>query len=444
MPLDPKKKKFILIGSIALGILVILAVILLLIKTNPSTDEDDLGSGELIYWGLWEPSSVIQPLIDEYESIHKGITILYSQQTYTNYESRLYTRLQQSSTSTEPAPDIFRIHNTWIPKYYKYLYPLPASTMTADTYADTFYPTAVSDFTAKDGNIYAMPLEIDGLVVYYNKQLLAKAGITEVPSDWDSFIELAQKLTTKTSAGKITQSGLAIGTSSNVTHSADILSFLMLQQGISIIDDSRTTVTLNTTKVKSVVDTYTSFAIGDDAIWDSSLGSDLNMFYQGKLAMMIAPSWTAFDILQSASTIEFGMAKLPQLAANDTPIYYATYWGEAVSENCSNPKAAWDFINFLAQKEQQKAFFSNAAKIRAFGEPYSLVELNSDLASNKYLAAIGESAAQMKSWSMGDESFVKATLNEMITSIVEDDEDSQTAIKTAETEINTQLAETNK
>lgn len=444
MTLDPKKKKFILIGSIALGIMIVLAVILLLVKTNSNNEEDELGTAELVYWGLWEPSSVMQPLIDEYESMHSGITILYSQQTYTNYESRLYTRLQQSTTSSEPAPDIFRVHNTWIPKYYKYLYALPASTMSASTYASTFYPTAVSDFTAKDGNIYAMPLEIDGLVVYYNKQILAKAGVTEVPTDWDSFIELAQKLTTKTSAGKITQSGLAIGTSSNVTHAVDILSFLMLQQGISLVDDSKTTVTLNTTKVESVVDTYTSFALGEDAIWDSSLGSDLNMFYQGKLAMMIAPSWAAFDILQSASTIEFGMAKLPQLAANETPIYYSTYWGEAVSKNCSNPKAAWDFINFLAKKEQQQQLFSNAAKIRAFGEPYSLVELNSDLKSNTYLSAIGESASQMESWAMGDESFVKATLNEMITSIVEDGKDAKVALKEAETEINTQLAETNK
>ncbi len=445
MTLDPKKKKFVLIGSIALGIMVILAVILLLVKTNSNkNEEDELGTAELVYWGLWEPSSVMQPLIDQYESMHNGITILYSQQTYTNYESRLYTRLQQSTTSSEPAPDIFRVHSTWTPKYYKYLYPLPASTMSASTYASTFYPTAVSDFTAKDGNIYAMPLEIDGLVVYYNKQILAKAGVTEVPTDWDSFVELAQKLTIKTSAGKITQSGLAIGTSSNVTNSADILSFLMLQQGVSIIDDARTTVTLNTTKVKSVVDTYTSFAVGDDAIWDSSLGSDLNMFYQGKLAMMIAPSWTAFDILQSATTIEFGMAKLPQLGANEDAVYYSTYWGEAVSKNCSNPKAAWDFINFLAQKEQQKTLFSNAAKIRAFGEPYSLVELNSTLGENTYLTAIAESAPQMKSWPMGDESFVKATLNEMITSIVEDGTNTQVALKAAEEEINTQLAETNK
>jgi len=444
--IDPKKKMILLISAIALVVIVIFAVVLFLIKANATNNDDttEIGSGELVYWGLWEPSSVMQPLIDEYESAHSGITILYSQQTYTNYESRLYTRLQQSDTSSEPAPDIFRIHNTWIPKYYKYLYALPTATMTKETYATTFYPTATEDLTGKDGNIYAMPLEIDGLVVFYNKQLLSAAGVTTPPTDWDSFVELAQKLTKKSSAGKITQSGLAIGTSKNVSHAAEILSFLILEQGIDLIDETNTTVTLNTTKIESVMNTYTSFAKGSNAIWDSSLSTDLNMFFQGKLAMMIAPSWRAFEIVQSAPTIEFGTASLPQLSANQDPIYYSTYWAEAVSKSCANPKAAWDFISFLAQKEQQKAMYSNAAKIRAFGEPYSLVELNSELASNTYLAAVAESASEMTSWAMGDESFVKATLNEAITSIVEDGTDVQTALKSAETAINNQLAQTNK
>jgi len=443
--MDPKKKTAILFAGIALVVVVITTVVLLLVNTNSKSNTNtNTVTGELVYWGLWEPSSVMQPLIDQYQSAHPGVTILYSQQTYTNYESRLYTRLQQSSTSSEPAPDIFRIHNTWTPKYYTYLYPLPSTVMTSSTYSTTFYPTATADFTAKDGNIYAMPLEIDGLVVFYNKQLLTAAGVTTPPTDWDSFVELSQKLTKKTSTGKITQAGLAMGTSSNVTHAAEILSFLMLEQGIDIIDETKTAVTLNTTTAESVMDTYTSFAMGKDAVWDSSLGTDLNMFFQGKLAMMIAPSWRAFEIIQSAPTIEFGTAPLPQLSANEQPIYYSTYWAEAVSKNSSNPKLAWDFIAFLAQKEQQKSMYSNAAKIRVFGEPYSLVELNSELASNSYLSSIAESAPKMISWQMGDESFVKATLNEAITSIVEDGKDSQTALKTAETEINNQLAQTNR
>lgn len=442
--MDKKKKMLLIILGSVLIVVIAITIVLLVLNSNKSNNNNSsVGTGELVYWGLWEPSSVIQPLIDEYESAHPGITILYSQQTSTNYESRLYTRLQQSSSSSEPAPDIFRIHNTWIPKYYKYLYPLPSSIMSTSIYASTFYPTAVSDFTAKDGNIYAIPLEIDGLVIFYNKQLLATAGVSTPPTDWDSFISLAQQLTKKNSSGQITQSGLAIGTAKNITDAPEILSFLFLEEGVNIIDETRTTVTLNTTKAQSVLDTYTSFATGDDAIWSPDLETDLNMFMEGKLAMMIAPSWRAFDIIQGAPTIEFGTATLPQLAANDTPIYYSSYWGEAVSKNSSNPTAAWDFINFLVQKEQQKKLYSNQSAIRAFGEPYSLVELNSEMVGQSYVDAIAKSAPNMKSWQMGDESFVKATLNEAITAVAENGKNSKDALSTAEEEINTQLAQTN-
>jgi hypothetical protein len=36
--------------------------------------------------------------------------------------------------------------------------------------------------------------------------------------------------------------------------------------------------------------------------------------------MMIAPSWTAFDILQSAPILNSEWPKLPQLVANANPI----------------------------------------------------------------------------------------------------------------------------
>ena len=446
-----QQKKILIIGGVVIAVLIIITAVLLLISnnkeknntTNTNSGVTNVGSGDLVYWGLWEPDSVMQPIIDEYEALHPGVNILYSQQSFSNYESKLYTRLAQASTSSEPAPDIFRIHNTWTPKYYRYLYPLPSSIMTAADYATTFYPTATADFKHANGYIYAMPFEIDGLVVFYNKQLLAEQGYDEPPKDWDTFVEAAQKLTTKTESGKITTSGLAMGTARNINHSAEILSFLFLAEGIDIIDSTKTQVNLNNTKAEAVLDTYTSFAMGDTATWSSDLRSDLEMFYTGNLAMMIAPSWKAFDIIESAPTIEFDTAPLPQLKANEEEIYYSTYWGEAVSSTCNNPTAAWDFIKYLSTKEVQMKLYSNSSQIRAFGEPYSLVELNSEMLNKTYVSAIAEMAPYMQSWSMGDESFVKAELNSAITGVIEDDQDTSYSLTLAEDNINEQLAETN-
>ena len=313
--------------------------------------------------------------------------------------------------------------------------------MSSDTYEETFYPTAISDFTAKDGNLYAIPWEIDGLAVFYNKQLLASANVETPPTDWDSFIELAQELTTKNEAGQIIESGLAIGTSENIMHSADILSYLMLLNNADLIDDTRTVVDLTSDDVLSAVYIYTKYTLESDAVWGSDLRNDLEMFYAGKLAMMFAPSWRAFDIIEAAPSIEFGIAHLPQLE-NNNPIYYSMYWGDAVSKSCSYPEVAWDFIKFLVNKQEE--IFSASSQIRAFGEPYSLVSLNSSLESNPYLNAYSTMTPYMKSWPMGDQAFVEQTLNSAITRIIEDGVYIDVAMKNAQSDINDQLAESNK
>jgi ABC-type glycerol-3-phosphate transport system substrate-binding protein len=445
--MDSKQKKLLIIlGSILVVLIIIFSIVLITASsTNKEGNEDDPQESatnvELTYWGLWEPASVMQPIIDAYEEENSGVTILYSQQAFTNYEGRLYTRLEQAASSEEPAPDIFRINNTWTPKYYRYLSPLPSTVMDSTTYTETFYPTALQDFTAKDGNIYAMPWEIDGLAVFYNKQLLASAGYETPPEDWDSFISLATELTTKNDAGQIINSGLAIGTSENIIHSADILSYLMLLNQADIIDSTYTTVDLTNPDVTSAVSIYTRFSQGEDAIWTTDLRNDLEMFYAGKLAMMFAPSWRAFDIIEAAPSIEFGIAPLPQLSNND-PIYYSMYWGDAVSNTCQYPEIAWDFIKYLVDHQQE--IFSNSSQIRAFGEPYSLVSLNDELKNNPYLEAYSTMAPNMKSWGMGDQSFVEQTLNSAITEIIQDGQKIENALEDAQVDINDQLAQSNK
>jgi len=445
---NDQKKLVVLLTTIVvvLLILTIVAAIVLINKRNENNVENpnnNRGNVEIVYWGLWEPEGVMQSIIDRYEDENPGIKILYSQQTFRNYESRVYTRLQQSTSSAEPAPDILKLNNTWLPKFQEYLEPLPQSVMTSQDYTDSFYPTALEDFTGTDGQIYAIPWGIDGLMIIYNKQLLSQAGYNEPPEDWDSFMEAAMKMTKKDSSGRITVSGLAIGTSRNITHSADILSFMMLQNNAALINSSKTEVNLTSERAVSALRAYTSFATGTNPTWASYLANDLTTFFKGELAMMFAPSWRAFDILKAAPQIEFGLAPLPQLPNNE-PVYYSMYWGEVVSKTSTNTLEAWKFIKYLSEEEQQKELFSNASKIRAFGQPYSLISLNSTLLSNPYTRAIGVMAPFMKSWQMGDQAFVEEKLRTAITGVVENSKEPSGVLSDIEKDINNQLAVTNR
>lgn len=445
--MEDKQKKTLIIAGIVVVVLLIATTILFLLRGNSTTPGQNPGqqtSVTLNYWGLWEPPSVMQPIIDEFEAANPNIKIEYSQQTFSNYESRLFTRLQQATGDEEPAPDIFRIHNTWTPKYYSYLAPMPADIMSVEEYQQKFYPTALDDFTAKNGNIYAIPWEIDGLMVFYNKQLLAEEGESEPPEDWDSFFELARDLTKRDASGRILQAGIAIGTSRNIMHSAEILAYMLALEDIQVMDQTRTQISLNTPRVQRVFETYTNFAKGDNALWSSSLRSDLEMFFTEDLAMMIAPSWRAFDIIQAAPSVEFDTAPLPQLLANDEDVYYATYWGDAVNRTSASPLAAWKFVAFLAQKEQQMKLYSNASQVRAFGEPYSLVELNSEMQGKPYVSAIAEMAPNMTAYPWGDETIVNSTINTAITDIIENRSDVDSALEDAEAAINATIGETNR
>ncbi|MGI6443742.1 MAG: ABC transporter substrate-binding protein [Candidatus Dojkabacteria bacterium] len=460
---DKKKLPLIIAGAVALLLFIIMVVLLLMKKqksnvvqpgpvnntetTSPAPTPPTSGTSKtLTYWGLWESAETMQPIIDEFEEANPGVKINYSKQSLSNYESRIYTRLQQTVSTSEPAPDIFKIHNTWLPKYYKYLAPLPSSIMSREDYAEKFYPTPLADFTAKDGKIYAIPLGIDGLMVYYNKQILKKANIQKPPSDWDSFVKLAHDLTIRDENKRIIQSGLAMGVSRNIKHSSEIIAYLLLLEGAELMDETRTSISLNNSKAVSAFETYTSFARGQNGTWDTSLPQDLEMFFQGKLAMMIAPSWRVFDIIIAAPNIEFGTTPLPQLEANKEEVYYATYWGEAVSKNAGNTELAWKFIDFMTQKEQQLKMFSNSVSIgqRAFGEPYSIAELGDEMKGKAYIDAIAKMAPYMRSWQWGDENFVRASIEDAISEIAERNRDVTSTLKKTETTINSKLAETNK
>jgi multiple sugar transport system substrate-binding protein len=380
----------------------------------------------------------MQPIIDKYEDANPNIDIQYVQKPFTQYDANTYTRIQQNTVDDTPAPDIIRINNTWLSKFQSSLSPLPSNVMSSTTYASKFYPTAVEDFTGTDGNIYAIPLEIDGLALFYNKQLLSKSGITEPPADWDTLIEASKKLTV-TSNGKITQAGIALGTSKNIKHSADIFNLLLLQNGVDPIDVTNTEVTLTSTRAESAITFYTDF-VETHKTWSPDLASDLEMFFSGNLAMMFAPSWRAFDIIQSAPTIEFGIAPVPQLPGNE-PINYSMYWGEAVTATSDHPAEAWDFIEYMSQAENQKLFFSNASQVRAFGEPYSLKSLSPELEANTYLSAYAEMAPTMKSWKMGEQVFVEESINTAINDIIEGGAQPSSALLEAQTRINEKLAQ---
>ncbi|MBN2100932.1 sugar ABC transporter substrate-binding protein [Candidatus Dojkabacteria bacterium] len=428
------KKKLVLI--IVFGVIVIAAAIGFIYYRTTQNQSGSGGKVELVYWGLWEPEEHMREVIEEYESENPNVTIKYTQKRFTQYEENIYERLTDSKTT----PDIVRINNTWTYKFQSRLSSVPPEIMSSSEYQETFYPTALDDFTGTDGKLYAIPLEVDGLAMYYNKDLFAKAGIEEVPQDWDTFIEVAQKLTETDSSGDIVTAGAGIGCSTNINHSADILFALMLQNNVQMTTSDGVEASFDSTRGEAAMKYYVDFA-KEHKVWSCGLRNDLEMFTGGKLAIMFAPSWRVFDIINMNSSINFDVAPFPQLPANDVDVYYSMYWGDAVSAQSQNQLEAWKFIKFLSEKEQLKKMYAAESKSRTFGEPYSRVDLADEIKDSPYAGVFIQMAPSMVSWKLGDQKTTEDAINTAISDVVDGRETESAALKDAVDTINSKNQE---
>ena len=335
----------------------------------------------LEYWGLWEDESIMSPLIADYRRKNPNIEIKYSKRDPQNYREKLLARSREGR-----GPDIFRYHSTWIPTIKEVLSPIPGKLMSNQQFEKTFYSLAAKDLKV-DKFYYAIPLEIDGLVLIYNNDLFKKAGIELPPKSWEDIIDYASRLTVKNVDSLVT-SGIALGTANNIEHFSEILGWMLLQNGAE----------LEKLTEQAAVDTleqYRRFAEPPDNTWDENMPNSISAFIQGKVAMVFAPSWQIITIKSANPDLDVKVVPLPKVPGG-TDVAISNYWVEGVSKFSKNQFEAWRFLVFLADKENMTKLYSEEAKTRLFGEPYSRIDLKDKLSQNEYIGSVLQQADRMK------------------------------------------------
>lgn len=347
----PSKKILLIIGGV---LLLLIIIIIFVIRTLLG----GLGPVSITMWGLWEPNSVYQTIITDYQRSHPNITIKYQKQSQIQYRDRLNTSLAR-----DDSPDIVTIHNTWLPMFLNSIQSVPTDVYSSAQYKTIFYPVAVSDLSA-GGKPYAIPLEIDDLVLYVNQDIFTSGGLS-FPTTWEEFRNAADKLTI-TSGGKIQTAGAAMGTASNVDHWQDILSLMMLQAGVDMNTSP------NSQAAQDALNYYTTLSTVDK-VWDETLDQSTLAFAEGKVAMYFGPSWRYhdFDNFKKTSNpnLNFKVLPVPQLTGGNT-INFASYWAEAVSKKSKHPKEAFEFLKYLSSSAVLSKLYLAESQIRPFGEPY--------------------------------------------------------------------------
>lgn len=360
----------------------------------------------LEYWGLWESPTVVNALINEYKTAKPNVIINYRKQTPQQYRERLENQITQSQ-----GPDIFRFHNTWVPILKEELVPAPENIISPQEFKQNFYAVANADLRL-GGKIVGVPLEIDGLALYYNEEIFKAAGITKPPATWTEFAQDAARLTVTDTAGNIKTAGAAIGTAGNVDHFSDILAAMILQNGGDLKSPQD--------KLSAdALEYFAKFAKGPNRVWDETMPASTIAFAGSSVAMYFGPSWRAIEFKNANPLLKFRIAPIPQLEGGN--VTWASYWAEGVSAKSAHPKEAWEFIKWLSQEEVLIKFYSEAAKSpgRFFGEPYPKVAMGAKLATDPIVGAYIAQAPQARSFPMASRTFDNG-LNDQIIKAYED------------------------
>lgn len=378
----------------------------------------------LTYWRVFDGPDAFDDIIAKYKVIHPNITVNYKKLRLDEYESELLNALAE-----DRGPDIFSIHNTWIEKYQTKLVPMPDSitmvylstqgtiqksvvselktnkSLSMKELKDNFVDVVSRDVVLSDGKVYGLPLSVDTLVMYYNKDLFNLAGISKVPTYWNAeFIQDIKKLTKQDNEKQLVQSGAALGGSKNINRYSDILAALMMQSGATMMNDKNQVMfnaAVGSNNFVPGVDAlrfYTDF--GDQAkesyTWNETQPNSLEMFMNGTLAIMFSYSYDLETIKAQAPKLNFSIAKLPQIEGNPpTNINLANYWVEVVSKKSKNPNESWDFIQFITKEAQAKTYLEKTKK------PTALRSLVATQKEDNEIGVFADQVLTAKSWYHG-------------------------------------------
>ncbi|HDH07757.1 MAG TPA: extracellular solute-binding protein, partial [Candidatus Moranbacteria bacterium] len=194
---------------------------------------------DLVIWGVFDDSDSFREIIKNFREINPHIgDIDYKKLTEQNYKQDLIGAMAAGN-----GPDIFLIHNDWLPSFKNKIEPISNNILGEQEFRQNFVDVAIDDFIS-EGQIYALPLSVDSLALYYNKDLFNAEGIASPPDTWEKFDEAVKKLTKIDQYNNPTLSGAAMGTAYNINRSTDILGLRMFQNGNQMIND-KGRVTLN-------------------------------------------------------------------------------------------------------------------------------------------------------------------------------------------------------
>lgn len=299
---------------------------------------------EITWWVPNWDETAARDLVANFEAAHPGDTVNIVITTWDTMAQQILVGLQTSS-----APDVISELESRVKTYARRGLLADLTDEINELGAEDFVSSALATGEWQ-GSYYSVPFRHDGTGLYYNKAMLAEAGLDAAPSTWDEFFAACEALT-KRDGDTITQYATA-WSMGNVDNAIVRFLTVFFDQGGTLFTEDQSAVTLDTPEaavaLQIIVDTFER-----DCAPVSSLEVDntgvRELFLNERIAMYPSGPFDVQPILDAG--IDLGTAVLP--GTDGIGVTTVDGFALMIPARSGQQEAAWRLVSFLAQPENQ-------------------------------------------------------------------------------------------
>ena len=331
------------------------AIVGLILVSNYKSDnsEENFYGTSVSIWGTFESSSM-RNLIFELSRDNKAHKVV----SYTQIDPRTFDLDLINAIAEGKSPDLVILPNSKLVTLRSKLQSVSFEVINERNFRDT-YVDGADIFISSDG-VYGIPIAVDPLVMYWNRDIFSTSGVSQPPKTWSTLMSQTVRGITRTDNNRgISRSAVAFGEYSNIVYAKEILSMLFLQAGSTIIDESygRYSVTLNESIYNNVLNPgnavlnfYTQFALSNKAMysWNRSQESDRKEFLKGDLALYFGLGSEYKTIERDNVNLNFDIAPVPQDVSATIRRTYADFYAFVIPRASDNPNGAYAVAQYLS------------------------------------------------------------------------------------------------
>ena len=300
---------------------------------NATVDLSIWGTVETDIWNSWYSATPFYQNTD--------YRIAYKYVPEGTFDSELVNALAE-----DRGPDIIFTFHDKILKNQGKIYPIPYTSFTLRDFQSTFIDAA--DALRIPKGILGIPIVVDPLVLFYNKDIFSNFSLVRSPRLWEEMYGMARSMTlSEKSTGNIIQATIPLGSFSNVLHSKEIISTMIMQAGGKVVTDTDNFIhaaigenfNLPYSPGNAALLFFTEFSNPAKVFytWNRSMPDSLTSFSAGDSAMFIGFASDYKKIKDKNPNLNFDVGALPQSTGSSRPMTFGRILAFAVPKG--SPKA---------------------------------------------------------------------------------------------------------